>query len=126
MAIERAFEEFKTGRLTRTGIMVHYVIDEVDRGAPIMVKEIEWEGEELEELKERMHFHEHELIVKATAKVAQEIVEGRERKPRDVPKSLSCKVYVTATTFIMKLTCPLSLATSKWVLRLSIRTNQSD
>jgi len=54
-----------------------------------MVKEIEWEGEELEELKERMHFHEHELIVKATAKVAQEIVEGRERKPRDVPKSLS-------------------------------------
>ena len=77
MAIERAFEEFKTGRLTRTGIMVHYVIDEVDRGAPIMVKEIEWKGEELEELKERMHFHEHELIVKATAKVAQEIVEGR-------------------------------------------------
>ncbi|TVY54287.1 Phosphoribosylglycinamide formyltransferase [Lachnellula suecica] len=91
MAIERAFEEFKTGRLTRTGIMAHYVIDEVDRGAPIMVKEIEWEGEELEELKERMHFHEHELIVKATAKVAQEIVEGRERKPRDVPKSLSCR-----------------------------------
>jgi phosphoribosylglycinamide formyltransferase len=80
MAIERAFEEFKTGRLTRTGIMAYYVIDEVDRGAPIMVKEIEWEGEELEELKERMHFHEHELIVKATVKVAQEIVEGRERK----------------------------------------------
>jgi len=30
---------------------------------------------------ERMHIHEHELIVKATAKVTQEIVEGRERKP---------------------------------------------
>lgn len=65
--------------------MVHYVIDEVDRGDPIMVKEIEWQGEELEELKERMHFHEHELIVKATAKVTREIVEGRERKPQDVP-----------------------------------------
>ncbi|KAK3941457.1 formyl transferase [Diplogelasinospora grovesii] len=78
MAIERAFEEFKAGRLTRTGIMAHYVIDEVDRGAPIVVKEIEFrKGEELEEFKERMHFHEHELIVKATAKVAQEIVEGR-------------------------------------------------
>ncbi|KAI3328851.1 formyl transferase [Ustulina deusta] len=77
MAIERAFEEFKAGRLTRTGIMAHYVIAEVDRGAPIVVQEIEWKGEELEELKERMHFHEHELIVKATAKVAQEIVEGR-------------------------------------------------
>ncbi|SPO01297.1 related to glycinamide ribonucleotide transformylase [Cephalotrichum gorgonifer] len=78
MAIERAFDEFKAGRLTRTGIMAHYVIDEVDRGAPILVKEIEFrEGEELEDLKQRMHVHEHELIVKATAKVVQEIVEGR-------------------------------------------------
>ncbi|KAI0117421.1 phosphoribosylglycinamide formyltransferase [Daldinia grandis] len=77
MAIERAFEEFKAGRLTRTGIMAHYVIDEVDRGTPILVKEIEWKGEELEELKARMHVHEHELIVKATAKVVQEIVESR-------------------------------------------------
>ncbi|KAF2968882.1 hypothetical protein GQX73_g4657 [Xylaria multiplex] len=77
MAIERAYEELKAGRLTRTGIMAHYVIAEVDRGAPIIVKEIEWKGEELEELKERIHLHEHELIVEATAKVAQEIVEGR-------------------------------------------------
>lgn len=77
MAIERAFEEFKAGRLTRTGIMAHYVIDEVDRGAPILVKEVEWKGEELDEFKERMHGHEHELIVQATAEVSQEIVEGR-------------------------------------------------
>jgi len=77
MAIERAFEKFKAERLTRTGIMAHYVIDEVDRGTPIVVKEIEWRGEELEGLKEIMHLHEHELIVKATTKVAQEIMEGR-------------------------------------------------
>jgi phosphoribosylglycinamide formyltransferase len=57
--------------------MAHYVIAEVDRGAPIMIKEVEWNGEEFEEFKEKMHFQEHELIVKATAKVAQEIVEGR-------------------------------------------------
>jgi phosphoribosylglycinamide formyltransferase len=57
--------------------MAHYVIDEVDRGAPIMVEEIEWKGEELDELKERIHVREHELIVKATAKVVQEIVESR-------------------------------------------------
>lgn len=78
MAIERAFEEFKAGRLTRTGIMAHYVIDEVDRGAPIIVQEIEWKGEELEEFKEKMHAHEHELIVKAAAKVVQEILESKE------------------------------------------------
>lgn len=77
MAIERAFEEFKAGRLTRTGIMAHYVIDEVDRGAPILIKEVPWEGEKLDKFKEKMHVHEHELIVKATAKVTQEIVEAR-------------------------------------------------
>lgn len=77
MAIERAFEALKAGRLTRTGIMAHYVIDEVDKGTPIMVKEIEWKGEGLEELKERIHVEEHQLIVKAAAKVVQEIVEGR-------------------------------------------------
>lgn len=76
-AIERAFDEFKAGRLTRTGIMAHYVIDEVDRGTPILVKEIPWEGEELDAFKQKMHVHEHELIVTAAAKVAQEIVEGR-------------------------------------------------
>ncbi|KAI1505612.1 formyl transferase [Biscogniauxia marginata] len=76
-AIERAFDEFKAGRLTRTGIMAHYVVLEVDRGDPILVQEIEWQGEELDELKERIHSHEHELIVKAAAKVVEEILEGR-------------------------------------------------
>ncbi|KAI9899388.1 hypothetical protein N3K66_005849 [Trichothecium roseum] len=76
-AIERAFDEFKAGRLTRTGIMAHYVIAEVDRGAPILVKEVPWEGEELDQFKEKMHVDEHVLIVNATAQVAREIVESR-------------------------------------------------
>lgn len=76
-AIARAFEDFKAGRLEngKTGIMVHYVIDQVDRGEPILVREIECrEGEELHQLEERIHAHEHELIVEATAKVAGEIL----------------------------------------------------
>ncbi|KAG5931182.1 hypothetical protein E4U59_000503 [Claviceps monticola] len=77
MVIERAFDELKAGRMTRTGIMAHYVIDEVDRGEPILVQEIEWKGEGLEELKERIHVHEHQLIVKAAAKVVQQIVGAR-------------------------------------------------
>ncbi|KAL2141202.1 hypothetical protein VTI28DRAFT_2708 [Corynascus sepedonium] len=76
-AIERAFNDFKDGKLenNKTGIMVHYVIDKVDRGEPILVKEIECrEGEDLHQLEERIHSHEHELIVEATAKVAKEII----------------------------------------------------
>lgn len=57
--------------------MAHYVIQEVDRGAPILVEEIEWNGEELAELEEKIHSREHELIVKATAKVVDEILEKR-------------------------------------------------
>jgi phosphoribosylglycinamide formyltransferase len=57
--------------------MAHYVIAEVDRGTPILVKEIEWKGESLEEYKEKVHSQEHELIVNATTKVAQETVQKR-------------------------------------------------
>ncbi|KAM3456080.1 hypothetical protein MY3296_001949 [Beauveria thailandica] len=79
-AIERAFAAFQAGTLTRTGIMAHYVIAEVDRGAPILVQEIPWEGEDFEALKEKIHGHEHALIVNATAKVAKEIVASRASK----------------------------------------------
>ncbi len=76
-AIERAFAAFQAGTLTRTGIMAHYVIAEVDRGSPIIVQEIPWEGEDLAALQEKIHGHEHALLVNATAKVAKEIVESR-------------------------------------------------
>lgn len=57
--------------------MAHYVILEVDRGAPILVQEIEYKGESLEGLTERIHSYEHELIVKATAKVVGDILGAR-------------------------------------------------
>lgn len=81
-AIGRAHQDFQDGKLEggKTGIMVHYVIAEVDRGAPILFKEIECrEGEALEDLEQRIHSHEHELIVKATAQVVKEIAESKER-----------------------------------------------
>jgi phosphoribosylglycinamide formyltransferase len=48
---------------------------EVDRGAPILTQPVEiQEGETLEDLEQRIHSYEHELIVKATAIKAEEIV----------------------------------------------------
>ncbi|KAH0525743.1 hypothetical protein TsFJ059_009163 [Trichoderma semiorbis] len=78
-AIERAYEDLKAGKITHTGIMVHYVIQEVDRGEPILTQEIGWDGEELDALEAKIHAHEHELIVKASAKVVGEILEGRKK-----------------------------------------------
>lgn len=76
-AIERAYAEFKAGRLTRTGIMVHYVVLKVDRGDPILTQEIPWEGEDLQGLEKKIHSHEHVLLVKAAAKVVGEILKSR-------------------------------------------------
>lgn len=76
-AIERAHADLKAGKTTRTGIMVHYVVLEVDRGDAILTQEIPWHGEDLPALEERIHGYEHGLIVRATAKVAAEVVEGR-------------------------------------------------
>lgn len=55
--------------------MVHHVIRQVDRGSVIMTREIEVvAGDTLASLEERIHSHEHELLVEATAKMVREIL----------------------------------------------------
>jgi len=63
-AIERAWNAFQEGKIKKTGVMIHYVIEEVDEGEPIVVKEIEmYKDESLEALEERIHKVEHQAIV---------------------------------------------------------------
>ncbi|KAK4499923.1 hypothetical protein PRZ48_008109 [Zasmidium cellare] len=70
--IERAWEEFKQGKRTKTGIMIHYVIAEVDMGEPIVQQEVSIEGcETLEQLQTRIHEAEHKLIVEGTKRVVE-------------------------------------------------------
>ncbi|EWC46293.1 hypothetical protein DRE_04464 [Drechslerella stenobrocha 248] len=71
-AIERAWEAFSKGEITETGVMIHYVIKEVDRGEPLVVKKVEMKaGESVEELTARIHDIEHVAIVEG-AKLALE------------------------------------------------------
>lgn len=76
-AIERAYEAFKKGEITATGIMIHYVIVAVDRGQPILVREIPIGDESLEELEQKIHGVEHEAIVEGTKLALQ----ARSQKP---------------------------------------------
>jgi phosphoribosylglycinamide formyltransferase len=72
-AIERAYEAFTKGEITKSGAMIHKVVKEVDRGEPIIVKEVTFvEGESLEEYETRIHRAEHEIIVQGTQKVLDE------------------------------------------------------
>ncbi|KAJ3864670.1 formyl transferase [Lentinula novae-zelandiae] len=66
-AIERAYEAFQNGEIKHSGVMVHKVVKAVDRGEPLIVREVLIEaGEPLESFEERLHKVEHEIIVEAT------------------------------------------------------------
>jgi len=73
-AIERAYEAFQKGEIKNSGVMVHRVIKEVDRGEPLIVKEVEIKpGEPIEAFEERLHQLEWEIIVQGAAKVLDEV-----------------------------------------------------
>ncbi|KAI8100096.1 phosphoribosylglycinamide formyltransferase [Halteromyces radiatus] len=63
-AIERAFEAYQQGRISETGIMVHKVIADVDRGQVILQQPIPiLPDDTLETLEDRIHKEEHKIIV---------------------------------------------------------------
>ncbi|SCV67220.1 BQ2448_5866 [Microbotryum intermedium] len=64
-------------KITKTGIMIHRVIPELDRGEPVLWKEVEMkEGEALDELKERLHKVEYGAIVEAVKQVTDALGDG--------------------------------------------------
>ncbi|CCK69550.1 phosphoribosylglycinamide formyltransferase KNAG_0C04480 [Huiozyma naganishii CBS 8797] len=68
-AIELAWQKCQDSKTPLTaGCMVHYLIKEVDKGEPLLVKElgITPGGETLQEYEERVHKTEHIAIVEAT------------------------------------------------------------
>lgn len=75
-AITRAYAAFQRGEIDHTGVMVHWVIPEVDAGAVIVSATIEISDQDsLEDLAERIHDTEHRLIVEATARALQRSAE---------------------------------------------------
>lgn len=77
-AIERAYTDFNEGKTDKTGIMVHYVISEVDMGQPITTREIQMrKGESLEDLEKRVHENEWELIVQGTKMAIDDLWDTR-------------------------------------------------
>ncbi|KAK8865842.1 hypothetical protein IAR55_000990 [Kwoniella newhampshirensis] len=73
-AIGRALEAFQKGEVKNTGVMVHRVVAEVDRGEPLLVREVEIKAEDtLEGLEARIHQVEHEIIVDGARVVLEEL-----------------------------------------------------
>lgn len=73
-AIDRAYEAFKKGEIKHTGIMVHKVIADVDRGDVILQREVPiYETDSLQDLEERIHSFEHQLIVEGAQAFLDEL-----------------------------------------------------
>ncbi|KIK66010.1 hypothetical protein GYMLUDRAFT_38481 [Collybiopsis luxurians FD-317 M1] len=73
-AIERAYEAFQKGEIKHSGVMVHKVVKVVDRGEPLIVREVPiYQEDSLESFADRLHNVEHEIIVEATKKVLDDI-----------------------------------------------------
>lgn len=65
-AIERSFDAGQKGTVAKAGCMVHYVVEAVDRGAPIVVRELAFvKGETLAQFEARVHEQEHVAVVDA-------------------------------------------------------------
>lgn len=72
-AIERAFDAFQRGEITRTGVMVHFVPDEgVDSGPVLAQKSVPiYPGDSLADLEARIHSVEHRLLVATLARLIE-------------------------------------------------------
>ncbi len=85
-AIERAWQAAQAGEITRTGVMVHMVVPEVDAGPVLATQVVHIEpGLSLQALEARMHEVEHVLLVEAIAGVvgAREEQRGADDEPVD-------------------------------------------
>lgn len=74
-AIDRAWKAGQDGEISKGGVMIHKVIQQVDAGEPLLVKEIDIvKGETLEEYEEKVHKVEHKAIVEGTVIAIRELV----------------------------------------------------
>ncbi|MCU0476996.1 MAG: phosphoribosylglycinamide formyltransferase [Anaerolineae bacterium] len=74
-AIERTFAAWQAGEVEVGGCMVHYVVPEVDAGAPLVVAHVPiLERDSLADFEMRLHATEHQIIVQAVRLALSRVV----------------------------------------------------
>ncbi|CDU24089.1 related to glycinamide ribonucleotide transformylase [Sporisorium scitamineum] len=87
-AIPRAFEAYKQGLTDKTGCMVHEVVADVDRGRPIIVREVSiLPSYDLEQLEQAIHQVEHVIIVQAADLVLKGHLDELDRQEAESQKA---------------------------------------
>ncbi|KAJ7081463.1 formyl transferase [Mycena crocata] len=74
-SIVRAYEAFQKGEIEHSGVMVHRVVKDVDRGEPLIVREVPLtKGETLDAFAARLHTVEWDIIVQASKQALDEVL----------------------------------------------------
>jgi formyltetrahydrofolate-dependent phosphoribosylglycinamide formyltransferase len=69
-AIQRSYEAFQRGEIEHTGVMVHWVIPEIDAGPVVATANVPIQtGDTLADLEARIHAVEHQLLVNAVQQI---------------------------------------------------------
>ncbi|RPI80769.1 MAG: phosphoribosylglycinamide formyltransferase [Chloroflexi bacterium] len=78
-AIERAYQAYKDGQITETGVMVHLVPDEGVDSGPVLASEVVpiYPQDSLESLETRIHTVEHRLLIE----VIRKLLDASSQKP---------------------------------------------
>ena len=72
-AIEMAYENYQKGLIKNTGIMIHYVVPEVDAGEVIVQKNIDiYKNDSLNDLRKRIQLNEKDLLILGIKKILME------------------------------------------------------
>ena len=74
-AIKHAYEAFQRNEIKQTGVMVHWVVPEVDAGPVVVKAEVAmYATDSLDDLEMRVHATEHRLIVEAIRQAQNSLV----------------------------------------------------
>ena len=83
-AIEDAFDSYKIGKITHTGVMIHHVIPKIDSGKVVCKLKVPiFKNDSLNDLKNRVYFSEKVVLIKALKEMSS-INLLRNGKVRDV------------------------------------------
>lgn len=95
--IKDAWTAYKNGEINHTGIMVHYVVEEIDAGEVIKQTRVPIHSDDtFDSLQERIRFHEkplllsaiQECLVKLLTPISTKIYKGKVRNMHDIGQEL--------------------------------------
>lgn len=103
-AIEKAWEMYQNGRITESGLMVHYVVPEVDAGQVIDFRTVSFnETDTLDTFRQRIQYFEKPTLLNAINKILMGTTSEFDfhQKKHEIERALDCDDRTSLTTDLL-------------------------